>query len=84
MLRETWFVARYVSTMLFTRLQAPACVERRHPGLDSGSTADPIVPSDQAWKLIPGEVSADGADDRKRRDVGNGKAGATHEFAIDQ
>jgi hypothetical protein len=52
--------------------------------LDSGSTADPIVPSDQAWKLIPGEVSADGADDRKRRDVGDGKAGPTHELAVDQ
>jgi hypothetical protein len=70
--------------MLFTRLQAPACVERRYPGLDSGSTADPIVPGHQAWKLIPGEVSADGADDRKRRDVGDGKAGPTHEFAVDQ
>src|SRR4029077_14924971 len=58
--------------------------ERRHPGLDSRSIADPIVPSDQARKLIAGEVSADGADDCKRCDVGDGKAGPTHELIVDQ
>ena len=62
----------------------PLVVERPHPGLDSGSTADPIVPSGQARKMIPGELSADGADDCKRRDVGDGKGGPAHELGVDQ
>src|SRR4029077_570200 len=62
----------------------PLDVERLHTGLDRGSMADPIAPSGQARKLIPGDVSADGADDRKRSDVSDGKAGPTHELVVDQ
>ena len=62
----------------------PLVVERGHPGLDRGSTADPIAPSGQARKLTPGDVSAYGVDDRKRGDVGDGKAGPTHELVVDQ
>jgi hypothetical protein len=62
----------------------PLVVERCHPGLDSRSMADPIVPSGQAGKLIPGEVSPDGADDCKCCDVGDGKAGPGYELVADQ
>jgi hypothetical protein len=51
--------------------------------LNSGPTADAIVPSGQSRKLIPDQVSVDGADDRERGDIGNGKAGPAYELVID-
>jgi hypothetical protein len=59
-------------------------VEGHHPSLDSGPTADPIVPSVQRWHLIPGQVSADGAGDCECSDVGDGKTGPANELVVDQ
>jgi len=84
MLLETSFVACSLGDSFHVVDGLLLVVERPHPGLDSGSTADPIMPSCQARKLIPGEVSPDGADDCKRGDVGDGKAGRTHELGVDQ
>ena len=62
----------------------PLIVERGYPCLNSGPTADAIVPSGQSRKLIPGQVSVDSADDRERGDIGDGKAGPAYELVIDQ